>query len=115
MRWCRPRSPVDPMYMPGRLRTASRPSRTWIAEASYAGESGVGTGAAGASVGVTVVSSASDTLLLFMTSGPPGAFRVGERHGDDGWPPLTPQSTGPRAANRPQEPRNGRFPGKEPV
>ncbi len=29
-RWCRPRSPVDPMYMPGRLRTASRPSRTLI-------------------------------------------------------------------------------------
>ena len=28
--WCRPRSPVEPMYMPGRLRTASRPSRTVI-------------------------------------------------------------------------------------
>ena len=24
----RPRESVDPMYMPGRLRTASRPSRT---------------------------------------------------------------------------------------
>ena len=35
IRWCRPRSPVEPMYMPGRLRTASRPSSTWIAEASY--------------------------------------------------------------------------------
>ena len=35
IRWWRPRSPVEPMYMPGRLRTASRPSRTWIAEASY--------------------------------------------------------------------------------
>src|SRR3982750_887604 len=34
-RWCSPRSPVEPMYMPGRLRTASRPSRTWIALASY--------------------------------------------------------------------------------
>ena len=34
IRWCRPRTPVEPMYMPGRLRTASRPSRTWIAEAS---------------------------------------------------------------------------------
>ncbi len=33
--WCRPRSPVEPMYMPGRLRTASRPSRTVIALASY--------------------------------------------------------------------------------
>ena len=27
-RWCRPRGPVEPMYMPGRLRTASKPSRT---------------------------------------------------------------------------------------
>lgn len=34
-RWWRPRSPVEPMYMPGRLRTASRPSRTVIALASY--------------------------------------------------------------------------------
>ena len=29
-RWCRPRASVEPMYMPGRLRTASRPSRTWM-------------------------------------------------------------------------------------
>ena len=29
-RWCSPRSEVDPMYMPGRLRTASRPSSTWM-------------------------------------------------------------------------------------
>ena len=29
-RWCRPRSEVEPMYMPGRLRTASSPSRTVI-------------------------------------------------------------------------------------
>src|SRR5690606_19845940 len=28
IKWCRPRSPVEPMYMPGRLRTASRPSKT---------------------------------------------------------------------------------------
>jgi len=27
-RWCRPRCPVLPMYMPGRLRTGSRPSST---------------------------------------------------------------------------------------
>ena len=33
-RWCRPRAEVDPMYMPGRLRTASRPLRTWMPEAS---------------------------------------------------------------------------------
>src|SRR5688572_7621899 len=35
IRWCRPRSPVEPMYMPGRLRTASRPSRTVIEDALY--------------------------------------------------------------------------------
>ena len=30
-RWCRPvPSEVSPMYMPGRLRTASRPSRIWM-------------------------------------------------------------------------------------
>ena len=29
-RWCRPLGPVEPMYMPGRLRTASRPSSTCI-------------------------------------------------------------------------------------
>src|ERR1700741_5687514 len=35
IRWCRPRSPVEPMYMPGRFRTASNPSRTVMAEAPY--------------------------------------------------------------------------------
>ena len=34
-RWCRPRGPVDPMYMPGRLRTASSPSSTWMSPAPY--------------------------------------------------------------------------------
>src|SRR5690606_20743290 len=34
-RWCRPRAPVEPMYMPGRRRTASRPLRTWIWPALY--------------------------------------------------------------------------------
>jgi hypothetical protein len=34
-RWCRPADEVVPMYMPGRLRTASRPSRTLISLASY--------------------------------------------------------------------------------
>ena len=28
--WCRPRTSVEPMNMPGRLRTGSRPSRTWM-------------------------------------------------------------------------------------
>ena len=27
-RWCRPAVPTPPMYMPGRLRTGSSPSRT---------------------------------------------------------------------------------------
>ncbi len=30
MRWWRPARPVEPMYIPGRLRTGSRPSRTWM-------------------------------------------------------------------------------------
>mmetsp|Transcript_3535 Transcript_3535/g.8517 ORF Transcript_3535/g.8517 Transcript_3535/m.8517 type:complete len:223 (+) Transcript_3535:1809-2477(+) len=29
-RWCKPSGPVDPMYMPGRFRTGSRPSKTVI-------------------------------------------------------------------------------------
>ena len=28
--WWSPRASVEPMYMPGRLRTAVRPSRTWM-------------------------------------------------------------------------------------
>jgi hypothetical protein len=32
-RWCRPGAPVDPMYMAGRVRTASSPSRTLILSA----------------------------------------------------------------------------------
>ena len=34
-RWCRPRELVVPMYMPGRLRTGSSPSRTWMLLESY--------------------------------------------------------------------------------
>src|SRR5258706_5763199 len=34
-KWWRPSAPVLPIYMPGRLRTGSRPSRTWIWSASY--------------------------------------------------------------------------------
>src|SRR5512136_275905 len=34
-RWCSPRTSVEPMYMPGRRRTASRPSSTVILLASY--------------------------------------------------------------------------------
>jgi hypothetical protein len=33
-RWCNPLGPVDPMYIPGRRLTASKPSRTWIELAS---------------------------------------------------------------------------------
>src|SRR5437764_12653308 len=39
--WCRPvPSEVSPMYMPGRLRTASRPFRTLIASEPYSFGSG---------------------------------------------------------------------------
>ena len=34
-RWCSPLSEVEPIYMPGRLRTASSPSSTWISDAPY--------------------------------------------------------------------------------
>ena len=34
-RWCRPLELVEPMYMPGRLRTASRPSKILISLPSY--------------------------------------------------------------------------------
>src|SRR6188508_3115224 len=33
--WCSPRGPVEPMYMPGRSRTGSRPSRTVMSLAVY--------------------------------------------------------------------------------
>src|SRR5580765_8084652 len=35
MRWWSPRGPVEPMYMPGRRRTGSRPSRTVMSFAEY--------------------------------------------------------------------------------
>src|SRR3954447_21824084 len=38
MRWWRPRAPVEPMYMPGRLRTASSPSSTVMSRAPYVEE-----------------------------------------------------------------------------
>src|SRR3954469_4141452 len=42
--WCRPRSSGSPMYMPGRFRTASKPSSLSIFEASYfSAASGLGT------------------------------------------------------------------------
>src|SRR6476661_2523610 len=34
-RWCKPISPVEPMYIAGRSRTASRPPRTLMDFASY--------------------------------------------------------------------------------
>ena len=34
-RWCKPDGPVEPMYMPGRLRTGSSPSSTWMCSAEY--------------------------------------------------------------------------------
>src|SRR6266571_4597192 len=35
MRWWRPRGPVEPMYIPGRSRTGSSPSRTVMSLAVY--------------------------------------------------------------------------------
>ena len=43
--WCRPDpSSVSPMYMPGRLRTASRPRRTEMESAPYSALPGVASG-----------------------------------------------------------------------
>src|SRR4051794_13276996 len=40
--WCRPvPSSVSPMYMPGRLRTASRPLRTWMLSSLYESPDGL--------------------------------------------------------------------------
>ena len=44
-RWCRPRSVVEPIYIPGRLRTASSPSRTVMSDAPYSWGCSVATGA----------------------------------------------------------------------
>src|SRR5687768_2205179 len=46
------------MYMPGRFRTASSPSRTWIAEASYDGRAAVST-AVSAAVSAAVAAASS--------------------------------------------------------
>jgi len=46
-RWWRPRVPVLPMYMPGRLRTGSRPSRTCARACVGAGVEGEGRGVPG--------------------------------------------------------------------
>src|SRR6185436_11556166 len=54
-RWCSPDSAVDPMYMAGRTRTASRPSRTRMAPASYS--------AAASTVLMSSVMSPGGTLL----------------------------------------------------
>src|SRR5699024_11846689 len=35
IRWCKPRGPVEPIYIPRRLRTASKPSRIVIDPALY--------------------------------------------------------------------------------
>src|SRR5665648_393701 len=65
-KWCRPRSPVVPMYMLGRLRTASSPSRTVMALASYAAPSGLDVLDAGAlSASGRFVWLTSDTVLLW--------------------------------------------------
>src|SRR5881227_2556309 len=83
-RWCSPRSPVEPMYIPGRLRTASRPSSTVIADASYAtplGGSGAGwVGTDGESGWGT--SGSSDSSITRTSSSGPGPPRVERRAGD---------------------------------
>ena len=84
MSWCRPRSSVDPMYMPGRLRTAVRPSRTWMLAAVYSVEASRARRLDGASSGAGLVAGSSAALVPgHRNRGRDGA---GGRHaaGDDG-------------------------------
>src|SRR5207253_1159248 len=73
-RWCRPAGPVDPMYIAGRLRTASSPSRTLILSAEYSSTSAAvpwpllsaGTPIAGLFGSFSSFSSVRSTLLCFL-------------------------------------------------
>src|SRR3989344_760260 len=40
IKWCNPSRPVEPIYIPGRFRTGSNPSKTYISFASYEGSFG---------------------------------------------------------------------------
>src|SRR5664280_128415 len=60
-RWWSPVGPVDPMYIPGRFRTGSRPSRTVMSPASY------------------VVSPTSRTFSVFSATGAPFQHCLTER------------------------------------
>src|SRR5665647_1750593 len=78
-RWCRPRSPVEPMYILGRLRTASRPSRTVIALASSAGSAGLS--AFAVDVGSrTFCGLTSDTVLLWLSHSDPVVSAARDLH-----------------------------------
>ena len=35
IKWCNPVTPVEPIYIPGRLRTGFSPSKTWMSLAPY--------------------------------------------------------------------------------
>src|SRR5690606_18862563 len=61
IRWCSPRGPVEPMYIPGRIRTASSPSRTVIDDAPYS---------LGPSLLALLLASATCELLASRGSGP---------------------------------------------
>src|SRR3990167_2133374 len=68
-RWCRARSSVPPMYMPGRLRTGSRPSSTSMSAAEDSpGADGLAAGGGldgggGGGIGRGVGSTCGSTLL----------------------------------------------------
>ena len=86
IRWRRPVGPVDPMYMLGRIRTASRSSSTWIWSALYSSLSGacwarrlVGLVGAGRGGGSAITSEGRSAMATGAVSGagsPSGAAVV---------------------------------------
>ena len=59
-RWWRPLGPVDPMNIPGRLRTGSRPSRTVMSLAAYELACGPFGGAFSSSSGMALMATRRD-------------------------------------------------------
>src|SRR3954469_6489486 len=104
------------MYMPGRLRTASRPSSTWIADASYS--TPLGGSGTGADAGDSTLASGRDcsgvtSLTRTSSSGPrplEGSARGRIWHGSGRVPTargLDLHDTGSGAAFHAAVPRTG--------
>ena len=67
-RWCSPLVPVSPMYIAGRLRTASRPLSTWMPSAVYSFAPLAAFSAASAMASDSLVPPAAASAALFSLS-----------------------------------------------